>query len=196
MRGVFVLWCLLFALGANASAQGWPQQLPVQGDFWDRTHLLAIEQGTALSRRARTLGEGGYTLAQGSELSLRKWYSTSWKDSSITLITRATKSFGIVWGFSTGERGEKYSIQPGLILGFVAVHELAKDLTLTARGSTLIGGRLREKSCIADYGEVGGVREVNCRLAATHLAPEETLKYLVNEGPRQGRIQVTLEWKF
>lgn len=43
------------------------------------------------------------------------------------------------------------------------------------------GGRLKEKICIADYGDIGGVQRVNCRLEATELEPKETLKYLFNE---------------
>ncbi len=31
----------------------------------------------------------------------------------------------------------------------------------------------------ADYGDIGGVQRVNCRLAATELEPKETLKYLL-----------------
>ena len=46
-----------------------------------------------------------------------------------------------------------------------------------------MGGRFKEHSCTADYADLGGLEQVNCRLAATELAPEETLKYLVNDLP-------------
>ena len=46
-----------------------------------------------------------------------------------------------------------------------------------------MGGSLKEKTCVAQYGEVGGTQEVNCRLAASEQAPLETLKYLARDKP-------------
>jgi hypothetical protein len=42
---------------------------------------------------------------------------------------------------------------------------------------------MEEKTCVADYGDIGGIQAVNCRLAATALEPAETLQYLYNEKP-------------
>jgi hypothetical protein len=44
----------------------------------------------------------------------------------------------------------------------------------------LVAGGLKEKSCTADYGDIGGVQAVNCRLAASTLEPSSTLQYLAN----------------
>jgi hypothetical protein len=48
---------------------------------------------------------------------------------------------------------------------------------------------------MADFGDVGGVEQVNCRLAATEMAPAETLKYLVNELPPE-RHDVQIRYHF
>jgi hypothetical protein len=53
--------------------------------------------------------------------------------------------------------------------------------------TTTVGGNLTEKSCQADYG-VLGTYGVNCRLAASEMAPEETLKYLVNAKPERQHL--------
>jgi hypothetical protein len=44
-------------------------------------------------------------------------------------------------------------------------------------------GHLKEKTCLAAFGELGSESLVNCRLAATPLPPSETLKYLLHESP-------------
>ena len=36
---------------------------------------------------------------------------------------------------------------------------------------------------MANYGDIGGVQQVNCRLAATELMPETTLSYLLHRAP-------------
>ncbi len=62
-------------------------------------------------------------------------------------------------------------------------------LALTAR--TTFGGRLQEKPCMADYGALGGIQPVNCRLAAGDLTPEATLDQLWNFAPAD-KAQLTL----
>ena len=42
---------------------------------------------------------------------------------------------------------------------------------------------MKERACTADYGDIGGVEQVNCRLAASEMTPTETLKYLTNALP-------------
>jgi len=61
--------------------------------------------------------------------------------------------------------------------------------------TTRIGGHLRERACTADYGEIGGVQRVNCRLAATPLEPRETLQYLWDERPGD-RLQASVGLMF
>ncbi|PBB86282.1 MULTISPECIES: hypothetical protein [unclassified Mesorhizobium] len=151
------------------------------------TSLVDIHQGSWLSDRARGLGNGGYELQNGSWVSFNQWYRTSWVDMHVDLLTQITEDTGILWGFGTGEEGEKYRIEPSLKLGFLTqVHPSANSI-LSFSFTTVIGGNLSEKSCEADYGDLG-TYNVNCRLAAGLLAPEETLKYLVNAKPETQRL--------
>jgi hypothetical protein len=99
------------------------------------------------------------------------------------MMTQLTPWLGLIWGASTGELGEKYTIDPSVKVGLVIRHDFAKNSSLSFKATTILGGSLREKSCIADYGEVGGQQKVNCRLAATPIAPVDTLQYLYNMKP-------------
>jgi hypothetical protein len=146
------------------------------------TSLVDIHQGSPLSDRARELGDGGYELQSGSWVSFNQWYHTDWIDLHVDFITQLTENTGILWGLGTGEKAEKYSVEPSLKLGFVTQTHPNPNSTLSFSLTSTIGGNLTEKPCVADYGELG-TYSVNCRLAATEMAPEETLKYLVNDKP-------------
>ncbi len=154
-------------------------------NFFDATHLLDMRQGSILSDKVSDFRSMGYETATGKRVNFNKWYSTKWTDFRILWMTQIDKQNGFIWGFSTGEKGVKYNISPGLTLGFIHQRELGKNMSFTIQGTTVIGGWLKEKSCMADYGEIGGVQEVNCRLAASTLEPKETLKYLLNERPKE-----------
>jgi len=142
-----------------------------------------VSQDTTSSLIARGLRTGGFETATGTYVNLNRWYSPQTFDTRVSWITQVTPKLSILWGVSTGEKAEKYTIKPGLKLGFLYQTALNKKSTLSISATTYIGGDLNEKSCIADYGDIGGVQEVNCRLAATTLAPEETLNYLVRAKP-------------
>jgi hypothetical protein len=63
--------------------------------------------------------------------------------------------------------------------------------------STTLGSILTERACTADYGDIGGVRRVNCRLAASALPPEETLRYRMRmNGLDETRVAVQYEFRF
>ena len=79
-------------------------------------------------------------------------------------------------------------------LGFVLTSEPSRNAVFSLKATTVVGGDLRERPCSADYGAIGGEQAVNCRLAASTLAPADTLQYLLQERPR-GRNSVTLEYK-
>lgn len=147
------------------------------------TFLLDARQGSELSERANAMRSGGFETSTGSSINFDQWYSTKWVDARFTWITQVDRHLGLIWGFSTGERGEKYRIEPSMKVGFAVQRQLDKSWNFSLTATTIFGGRLREKSCIADYGDIGGVQEVNCRLAASILAPEDTLQYLINEKP-------------
>ncbi len=146
------------------------------------TSLVDIHQGSPLSDRARSLGDGGYELQNGSWVSFNRWYHANWVDMHVDLLTQVTEDTGILWGFGTGEQGEKYRIEPSLKLGFITQMHPNLKSTLSLSLTSTFGGSLQEKPCQADYGDFG-TYSVNCRLAASQMAPEETLKYLVNAKP-------------
>lgn len=171
--------CLSFAATARAEI-GFLERV---GGFLGNTHLLELEQGSRLSNMVNGLQIGGFETSEGNWIGFKKWYSSNWTDARAAWVTQLTPSWGVIWGGSTGERAEKYSISPSLKLGFVFQTPVQKNAFVSLKGTTVVGGRLKEKSCVADYGEIGGVQEVNCRLAATPLEPSETLNYNLNERP-------------
>lgn len=190
LRGA--LLAIAFVAPAHAERLGsdifaWPANI----------HIIEMQQGSALSVRASSLASGGYELADGRYQAFRGWYSSSWPDMHITWLGQVTKDFGLIFGVSTGERGKKYTIDPSVKLGFIAQAMNGRNTTITLQATTILGGMLREKTCTADYGEIGGTQEVNCRLAATTMQPADTLTYLVKEKPAN-RVHITLSvnWKF
>jgi hypothetical protein len=158
------------------------------------THLIEVKQGSDLSRKVAGVQGSGFETSQGSWVSMQPWYSSRWSDSSIAWLTQLNPGLGVIWGLGTGERGEKYRIDPSLKLGFITQTELRKNAYLSFKATAVLGGRLRERACVADYGEIGGVQAVNCRLAASTLPPAETLKYLFNERPTD-RLTLSLQFK-
>ncbi|RRH95599.1 hypothetical protein EH240_24250 [Mesorhizobium tamadayense] len=156
------------------------------------TSLVDIHQGSPLSDRARDLGNGGYELQDGRWVSFNRWYHANWLDLHVDLLTQLTESSGILWGIGTGEQGEKYRIAPSLKLGFLTQTHPSPSSTLSLSVTSIIGGNLTERPCVADYGNLG-TYSVNCRLAAGETAPEETLKYLVNATPE--RLHLWLNYR-
>ncbi|WP_294608504.1 hypothetical protein [Roseovarius sp.] len=151
--------------------------------FLENTYLVDIRAGEDLSQSIRKFRQGGYELSNGNYVSFSRWYKSNWRNLQITMMTQTSKEFGLLWGFGTGEVGEKYTIDPSLKIGFIWQSEVEENFRLSLSATTLIGGKLREKPCLANYGAIGGVQKVNCRLAASFLAPADTLNYLINESP-------------
>ena len=147
----------------------------------ENTALLDVSMGSRRSQIAKSLSRGGYELSNGTEISFKDWYRPNILDLNVKFLTTINDSFGVVWGFSSGEKGEKYQIDPGMWFGFIHQSQLSNNSSLTFSAITLFGGDFREQSCKADYGAIGGVQKVNCRLAASTLPPVETLEYLVDE---------------
>lgn len=159
------------------------------------TSLVDVRQGSELSDLARSLGEGGYELQDGAWVSFGKWYHTDWPEVHVTLLTQYAEDGGIIWGFSTGERGEKYKLLPSLKVGIVAQTHPKPTSTVGLSISTTLLGNLEELPCSADYGELGSFT-VNCRLAASELAPEDTLRYLVRAHPARFNLSVSYRGRF
>lgn len=170
--------------------------MPAAAQIFDRTQLLDVHAGSARSDLVRRLRNGGYELAGGGAVSFDRWYSPRMPDLTMLVFTELSDRFGIAWGVSSGEAGQKYRIDPALHLGFTVRTEPFRDATLSLSVDAILGGNLREKSCRADYGTFG-MAEVNCRLAATEMPPEETLTHLLDvKGREESRITLRFECRF
>jgi hypothetical protein len=163
-------------------------------DFIEKTHVIEIRQGSELSEKVNFYTVGGFEAANGSFVSYTPWYVNHWTDTRVSFMTQITETLGIIWGVSSGEVGDKYRIYPSLKIGVAYFENLSKNSTLSFKVTTILGGNLTEYPCIADYGDVGGVQMVNCRMAASQLPPSETLNYLFNDRP-YNQTMVTLEYK-
>jgi len=150
-------------------------------ELLEATHLIEIKPDNGHSRRLDPLQQAGFESARGAWVSFNPWYTSTWKDTHVTFMTQLSSQFGVIWGAGTGERGAKYAIAPSMRFGAIFQTEIQKNSLLSLKATTLIGGQLKEKSCTANYGDIGGSQEVNCRLAASTLAPANTLPYLFNE---------------
>jgi hypothetical protein len=164
-------------------------------DLFSNTYLVEIKQGSELSDTVNFYASGGVESANGSFISYSPWYTNTWTDARVTFMTQFAPSFGIIWGFSTGEHGAKYRIDPSLKLGVAYFTEINKRSSLSLRFTTIIGGDLTESACVGDYGDVGGVVPVNCRLAATPMNPQDTLQYLFNAHPYNQTV-LKVEYKY
>ena len=165
--------------------------------LWEETHLLDASVGSQRSLAARGLGRGGYELADGQPVWFRDWYRPAFPEVTVLMLTQVTADFGLIWGASTGESAAKYRIDPALHLGFVYRHEPFDGAEWFIKATYPLFGRLRERTCTADYGEIGGVQRVNCRLAADLMPPEETLDFLVDlPGAADARISIGFQLWF
>lgn len=161
------------------------------------TRVLEVRLGSQRSELVDTLRYGGYELADGTAVRFDAWYTSRMPELDFRFITPLGPNVGFTWGFSTGERGEKYTIDPALRIGLLYRYDLDRFRWLTLSMTTVVGGNLREAPCTADFGPIGGVQSVNCRLAATPLPPQETLQYLIRQnGFRETRISISFTMRF
>ncbi len=166
-------------------------------DFLERTFLVEVTAGSGRSAIARGLSFGGYELDEGDPVNFADWYTPRFPDVNFIFLTELSPTTGMTWGISLGERGEKYSIDPGLWLGLIHRMDLGHKSHLTISAITMLGGDFREKSCFGFYKTINAEAEVNCRLAASILPPADTLKFLVSEpGYREARVTLRYEIQF
>ena len=154
--------------------------------------LVGVEVG-GLSSLAVEMAAGSGGLSDGSRYSFGRYYDTDMRDLRVTMLSQLDDNFGIIWGFGTGEAGDKYHIEPSLKIGFVTTERISENEMMSFSISTVLWGYFREGACQADYGAIGGVQRVNCRMADSVLAPSETLDYLVNQAPAD-QISVSLRY--
>lgn len=176
-----------FLFASSVQAQG----------FWERTFLLDLRTGSSRSDIAKDLARGGYELDDGTPIDFADWYTARFPDFNVKFITSFSHDLGLIWGFSTGERGEKYRIDPGLWIGFIYRYEMTIRSDLTLSAMSMLGGDFTERDCVGNWPEFGGPQKVNCRLAATPLPPQDTLNFLVRErGLRETRITLRYQIRF
>ena len=181
------LACLLACLNSVSPIQA-------QDAFLEDMELVGVGVGN-LSSLADTFSRQTGGLSDGSRYSFGRYYTSDFKDLRFTMMSPINSNFGILWGFGTGEGGAKYHIEPSLKFGFLATEPVGDSGLLSLSVTTVLGGYFREGSCTANYGAIGGVQEVNCRMADSVLRPSETLDYLVNKPPSD-QVSVSLRYRF
>jgi hypothetical protein len=149
--------------------------------FAARTALLDIAIDSARTARIAHAARTRYELSDGTPVDASDWYQARRRDFSVNFLTAFSDNFGLIWGVAAGDTGPKYTISPSFKIGFIAQHQLAPLTWLTLRATIDLGGMTEEFPCTANYGEIGGIQPVNCRLAATPLPPEETLNHLFRD---------------
>lgn len=199
MAYIILFLCLCFSSGFSRSETYtiYENLQESDQDVFESTSLYDLKQGSELSDNIYSFRNVYYESSLGDAINLKNFYKTNWTDLSLTWITKIDKNFGLIWGGSTGEYGEKYTIYPKFKFGFVFQTFLSKNSKLSLYATSYLGGMLKEKTCQADYGDIGGVQTVNCRLAGSTLQPAETLKYLLNKKPKYDQfISVSLNISF
>lgn len=145
-----------------------------------KTKLSDVSQGGDLSELAKSFRSQSFELQDGTIVRMDDYYKTSWTNLKITFLTELNTNFNLLWGIGTGEYGSKYRIDPSILLGFIYNRDLKRGSVFSFRFSQRFGERFIEKPCAASYGTISEqFQPVNCRLAASDLPPDETLRYLV-----------------
>ncbi len=176
------------------SGLSWSAEQLAAQTFFEDMQLVNIEVG-GLSSIARSMQNGSGGLSNGSRYSFDRYYRSDIPipDLRFTMLSPITSDFGIIWGFGTGESGDKYRIDPSLQVGFLYIQPLRDNEWLSLSVTTRLWGYFSEKSCTANYGAVGGIQTVNCRMADSLMAPSETLEYLEDRAPED---QFTLSLRY
>ena len=122
-------------LSQEVISDGWSEASFGRG-FLESTYLIEAVQGTEMSRRINDIRYQSYENAYGQKISMYKFYKTNWTDARFNWLTQIDKDYGIIWGFSTGERGRKYNINPSVTIGFLRQFEIDSRTTFSIRLST------------------------------------------------------------
>ena len=186
----------VFLTSVSVSAMAF-QDTAWQLELVASTHWVEFSQGSELSKLGASYRAGGFETAAGQWVGFDRWYRPKWVDTRLTWMTQLTPEFGVLWGGSTGERAEKYTIAPSLKLGVVYQLKTTSRSSFSLKATSVIGGRMKERVCTADYGDIGGVQQVNCRLAASEMAPADTLQYITNAlPPDRNSVQIRYTYIF
>lgn len=192
-KSFFILFILMMFSSVGLAFQNveglaeWPSSTPV-------VQLFEIYQGGQRSHDIASVRRATYELSDGSVKRFDSWYRPSWVNMRVSWIANMNANWGLIWGITTGERAPKYTIYPGVIVGATYRYALSSSSYFNFQLQSVLAGEIREKSCIANYGEIGGIQPVNCRLASTQLPPEETLQYLMNKDSGE-RIKIYIKYE-
>ena len=174
-----------------------PFEVQAQSPFWERTDLAALSLGSPLSDRTRAVSLGSYLLSSGEREPFAPLYGTRHRTIRALFRTDIDDHTEWLWGFATPETAPSYDLSAGAALGLTHRIELSNNKAINIMVLARIGEWLSENSCTADYGAIGGKREVNCRLSGSPLPPADTLDYLWNERtPDWGLIRVAYTVRF
>jgi len=161
--------------------------------------VFDIHQGDPLSDLALSYSQEGYqlsTLGGGGWQSMAPFYATHWREVTAKALLTLDADHGIVFGVTSGEAGEKYKIDPGIILGFIAQSHPRPQGTLSLSVNTSLFGHMTEYPCQGDFGDLGDDITVNCRLAASPISIEDGLAQLVDQDPSRLTLSVSYTVNF
>lgn len=161
--------------------------------FWSQTALTGFSFDGLNAGAVRDAARQSFELSGGDAVDLSRWYGPRFPNFTVSFESALNENVSLIWGGSLGEAGEKYRLGPSATLGLALRQQVGRRGTLQLKLVMQHGGALRERSCIGDFGAIGGLQEVNCRLAASTLAPAETLQYLWND-PNQTVAWVELSY--
>ncbi len=199
MRNVFILFFGVLALANLGFASlGVAQVQPAaDGGIFASTRLVDLSFDGMNSGIVRQAARQGFELSGGDPVDLSRWYAPQMPNLRAVFSTQVSRDLALVWGGSLGERGTKYSLGPSGVIGMTYRRQISRRATLGVEVYGQFGGALREGSCMGDYGALGGVQEVNCRLAASTLSPRQTLDYLWNAPPSvDASVRLTYQFRF
>jgi hypothetical protein len=187
-------WISLLALGPS-HGQGYGAA--ADSAFLSQTQLVALSFDGQNSGIVRQAAAQGFELSNGTPAQVAQWYTPYFPNLTAVFATDIRQGLALIWGASLGERGAKYSLGPSGVVGIALQQPMGPRSGVRLQLYGQFGGALNESHCLGDYGELGGMQHVNCRMAASILPPAQTLAYLWNLPPSlQATLKLTYEMRF
>jgi len=196
------MFARLFALALATvsmafAAHGQGRHFDGASPFVAQTQLVGLSFDGMNSGIVRQAAASGFELSSGAVVDLSAWYSPRLPNLTAVFSTEIRPGLSMIWGGSLGESGAKYSLGPSGVIGFSMRRPVGRNAQIVLQAHGKFGGALTETPCVGDYGALGGVQTVNCRLAASALPPAQTLGYLWNlPAAMQATVKLTYEWRF
>ena len=115
VRSGAVCLCAMIVQPQELNAQAFLEDMELIGIGGNAVDGGAVAAQSSIAAQFRSQTGG---LSDGSRYSFNRYYSTDFEDLRVTMMSPMTDNFGIIWGFGTGESGNKYQIDPSLKFGF------------------------------------------------------------------------------